>query len=89
MPPPERFAAAAAAGFTAVESPFEHYDQTPEAAAALATAAGVECVLINTPKGNWEQGERGLAAVPGRVCCLEDFSILSKCRASQQTHNVV
>ena len=30
-------------------------------------AAGLRLVLFNTPPGDWEAGERGLAAVPGRV----------------------
>ena len=62
-----RFAAAAAAGLQAIESPSDHYDRTPEAVAALRQAAGVACALINTPRGDWAGGERGLAALPGRV----------------------
>jgi hydroxypyruvate isomerase len=62
----QRFAAARAAGFRAVEFPFPY----PYAAAdleAAARAAGVEVVLFNLPPGNWEQGERGIACHPGRT----------------------
>jgi hydroxypyruvate isomerase len=62
----QRFAAARAAGFRAVEFPFPY----PYAAAdleAAARAAGVEVVLFNLPPGNWERGERGIACHPGRT----------------------
>lgn len=29
--------------------------------------AGLSCQLLNTPKGDWDAGDRGLASVPGRV----------------------
>ncbi len=61
----ERFAAAADAGFEAVEvlSPFDH---DPQALAAACQAAGVEMALLNLPNGDPAKGERGLAALPGR-----------------------
>ena len=56
----DRFAAAADAGFEAVEMMFP-YAHSPEAIAAAATAP---IVLINLPPGG--AGERGIAALPGR-----------------------
>lgn len=61
----ERFAAASRDGFRGVEfvSPYEY---APAVVAAAARDAGVEVVLINTALGRWDEGERGLAALPGR-----------------------
>lgn len=61
----DRFDAAADAGFRGVEAqvPYSH------PAAALARrldANGLEMALIDTPQGDWDAGERGLAALPGR-----------------------
>ncbi len=61
----ERFAAAAGAGFEAVEFLFP-YEFPPEAIAARLRASGVRSVLFNLPPGRWEAGERGIAALPGR-----------------------
>ncbi len=61
----ERFAAAAACGFRAVEFLFP-YEESPEAVAAAKRAAGVEIALFNLPAGDFAAGERGLAALPGR-----------------------
>ena len=61
----ERFAAARAAGFAAVEVLFP-YELPPEALADLAADADVTVVLINAPPGDWTAGERGLAALAGR-----------------------
>ena len=61
----DRFAAAASAGFRAVEFMFP-YDHPPAAVAERLTAAGLENVLFNLPAGNWAAGDRGLAGVPGR-----------------------
>jgi len=65
----DRFAAAASAGFRAVEfmSPHEH---SPEAVAECLAASRLENVLFNLPMGDWASGERGLACLPGRE---EDF----------------
>jgi hydroxypyruvate isomerase len=61
----ERFAAAAKAGFKAVEflSPYE----TPvdEVVNSL-TKNGLTQALFNVPSGNWSAGERGIACIPGR-----------------------
>jgi hydroxypyruvate isomerase len=61
----DRFAAAAAAGFQAVEFLFP-YDHPPEVVAARLREAGLTQALFNMPPGNWEAGERGMAAIPGR-----------------------
>jgi hydroxypyruvate isomerase len=61
----ERFAAAARAGFQNVEFMFPYdYDQK-EIKRQLARN-GLKLVLINLPAGNWDQGDRGLAADPTR-----------------------
>lgn len=61
----DRFAAAAAAGFKAVEFAFA-YEHPESDVAAAAAAAGVRVVLMNLPPGDWAAGERGLAALQGR-----------------------
>ena len=62
----DRFAAAREAGFTAVEYLFP-YEALPEAVAERARSAGVDVVLFNFPAGDWDAGERGIAALPDRV----------------------
>src|SRR5215467_14103623 len=59
----ERFAAAAAAGFPAVELQFP-YDQAPSAVKAELDRHGLTQLGVNTPLGR--EGEVGIAAVPGR-----------------------
>ena len=59
-----RFAAAAKAGFTAVECLYPYDWPLAEVKAALA-ANTLQCVLINTPPGSFPGGERGCAAIPG------------------------
>ncbi|WP_181699521.1 2-oxo-tetronate isomerase [Chthonobacter albigriseus] len=61
----DRFAAAAAAGFTAVEYLFP-YDHPPEVIADRLKAAGLTQALFNMPPGDWAAGDRGLAALPHR-----------------------
>jgi hydroxypyruvate isomerase len=61
----ERFDAAAAAGFKAVEFLFP-YDHPAADIAARLKAAGLQQVLFNAPPGDWAKGERGQAALPGR-----------------------
>ena len=65
LEPAERFGAAREAGFRAVEylAPYRH--PVADLRHWLAEA-GIELVLINSPSGNPEAGERGLAALPGR-----------------------
>jgi 2-dehydrotetronate isomerase len=62
---PDRFQAAADAGFRAVEFMFP-YEHAPEALAARAAHAGVTIALFNCPPGDFARGERGLAALPAR-----------------------
>lgn len=64
-PFPERFGAAARAGFSAVEFLFP-YDYPPADVAGWLREHGLENVLFNLPPGDWAAGERGLTAVPGR-----------------------
>ncbi len=65
VPFPQRFAAAARAGFKAVEFLFP-YDHAPEDVARWLKENGLENVLFNLPPGDWAAGERGIAALPGR-----------------------
>lgn len=62
----DRFSAAAAAGFEAVEFLFP-YDHLAKTVRAAADRAGVEIVLFNLPPGDWAAGERGIAAFPDRA----------------------
>jgi hydroxypyruvate isomerase len=61
----DRFSAAADAGFDAVEYLFPYAFDAGEIAEHLATF-GLTQALFNLPPGNWEAGDRGLAALPGR-----------------------
>lgn len=61
----ERFAAAAQDGFRGVEFLFP-YAHAPAELAARLRGAGLAQVLFNAPPGNFEAGERGIAALPGR-----------------------
>jgi hydroxypyruvate isomerase len=65
VPLTQRFAAAAQAGFNAVEILFP-YDHSAHDMRCLADEAGVEIVLINTPAPDWDTGGRGCAAIPGK-----------------------
>jgi hydroxypyruvate isomerase len=66
MPFMERFAAAKAAGFEAVEYLFPYAFDKDELAQAL-KANGLRQVLHNLPPGDWDAGERGIACHPARV----------------------
>ena len=61
----DRFAAAARAGFKAVEFLFP-YDFAPQDITQRLHAHQLQLVLHNMPPGDWAAGERGLAALPGR-----------------------
>jgi hydroxypyruvate isomerase len=61
----DRFAAAAAAGFKAVEFLFPYEHPASELRRRL-DDAGLAQALFNAPPGNWAGGERGLASLPGR-----------------------
>lgn len=61
----ERFAAARAAGFDAVEIQFPYTLPLASIRQQLERHRQ-QLVLINIPAGDWAQGERGLACLPGR-----------------------
>ncbi len=61
----DRFEAAAAAGFKAVEFQVPYDYPTAELSAHL-RANALQMVLFDAPMGDWGRGDRGLAAVPGR-----------------------
>ena len=61
----DRFDAAAEAGFAAVEFLFP-YDHPPEAIAERLERNRLTQALFNLPPGRWDEGERGLAALPAR-----------------------
>ena len=65
VPFPERFAAAAKAGFKAVEFLFP-YDYTPAQVAGWLKENNLKNALFNMPPGNWAAGDRGMASIPGR-----------------------
>jgi len=82
----DRFAAAAACGFKAVEylSPYEH---PPEVIAEQLNRHGLEQALFNMPPGDWAAGERGIAVLPGREQEFRDgveqallYAKTTKCR---------
>ena len=62
----DRFGAAAQAGFRGVEYLFP-YDFSAEDIKARLEEHGLAQVLFNTPAGDWDAGERGLACDPARV----------------------
>jgi hydroxypyruvate isomerase len=61
----DRFAAAAKAGFKAVEFLFP-YDHPAAEIRSRMQDAGLEQILFNMPPGDWAMGERGMACLPGR-----------------------
>ena len=67
----DRFAAAAADGFEAVEYLFPYAFEAPALAAQL-KAHGLQQVLFNAPPGHWDAGERGIACIPGREAEFRD-----------------
>ena len=67
----DRFAAAAAAGFRAVEF-MSPYDHDPREIARRLRDLGLTQALFNLPAGHWEKGERGLAILPDRVTAFRD-----------------
>jgi hydroxypyruvate isomerase len=62
----ERFKAAAADGFPAVEY-LGPYAEPKEKVAETLAANGLVQALFNTPSGDWAAGERGLGSLPDRV----------------------
>jgi hydroxypyruvate isomerase len=67
----ERFAAAKAAGFAAVEFHFP-YEFDRAALAEVVLTSGLEVVLFNLPPGDWAAGERGIACHPRRIAEFQD-----------------
>jgi len=67
----DRFEAAAQAGFSGVEFLFP-YDYPPEVIAEQLEKNRLSLALFNTVPGDWSQGERGLAALPGREQAFRD-----------------
>ena len=65
MPFLDRFGAAAADGFRAVEYLFPYAFDARDIAARL-QEHGLQQVLFNAPPGSWEAGERGIASLAGR-----------------------
>ena len=61
----DRFEAAADAGFKGVEFQVP-YDYPKGELAARLKGNGLQMVLFDAPMGNWDAGDRGLTAVPGR-----------------------
>lgn len=72
----DRFAAAAEAGFRAVEFMFP-YGETKEAVAAQLADHGLELALFNMPAGAWAEGERGIGAHPDRVAEFREGASLA------------
>ncbi|HLH92618.1 MAG TPA: 2-oxo-tetronate isomerase [Xanthobacteraceae bacterium] len=82
----DRFEAAAAAGFRAVEF-LQPYEFPPEEIAVRLERHRLEAVLFNLPPGDTAKGERGLAALPGReaefmrnVARAIDYATATGCR---------
>ncbi len=71
VPFPDRFAAAAEAGFRGVEYLFPYALEKDDIAERL-RKNGLKQVLFNLPAGNWEAGERGIACDPDRVSEFQD-----------------
>lgn len=67
----DRFETAAQAGFQAVEYLFP-YDHPAAEIRRRLTDLGLKQVLFNMPPGDWNAGERGLAALPGRQAQFRD-----------------
>lgn len=65
LEPPARFQAARAAGFEAVEY-LRPYGTPVAEVRQWIDDAGVELILLNSPPGDADAGEKGLAALPGR-----------------------
>ena len=61
----DRYALAAKAGFVAVEYLLPYAFSVEDVAAPLAKH-GLKQVLFNLPAGDWANGEKGIAAIPGR-----------------------
>lgn len=67
----DRFAGAAQAGFKGVEFLFPYAHPADDIARRM-QEAGLVNVLFNMPPGDWDGGERGMAALPGREAEFRD-----------------
>jgi hydroxypyruvate isomerase len=67
----ERFSAARAAGFSAVEFHFP-YEHDRAALAEVVLTSAQEVVLFNLPAGDWAAGDRGIACHPRRIAEFQD-----------------
>jgi hydroxypyruvate isomerase len=67
----DRFERASRAGFTAVEFLFPYAYEAGRLSDTL-KQYGLKQVLFNMPSGKWEEGDRGLAALPDRKGEFED-----------------
>ena len=82
----DRFSAAAEAGFRGCEFLFP-YDFEPEDLGAKLSESELTPALFNLPPGNWDAGELGLAALPGReaefvasIECALQYAVVLGCR---------
>ncbi len=82
----DRFAAAAASGFSAVECLFPYEDNLAELQREQRNNRQ-NMVLINAPAGDWDNGERGLASLPERTRDYEhslslalEYALAFQCR---------
>lgn len=69
----QRFAAAAQAGFSKVEMMFP-YEYAVEQLSQLLTELRLDLDLFNLPPGDFKNGERGIAALPGRQAEFKQFA---------------
>ena len=67
LPLLERFAAAAKAGFPAIEMQWPFEAKADDLARAQERAGLEACVLMSFPGGNRDKGDRGLGALPDRT----------------------
>jgi hydroxypyruvate isomerase len=71
VPLADRIGLAAGCGFRGVEVAFP-YEVDPAQLGHELDRHGIEMVLINTPPGRFDAGERGFAALPGREAEFRD-----------------
>lgn len=79
----DRIAAAAAAGFKAVELHWP-YDVPPDQVKKACAGHGINLLAVNSPAGNMAQGDFGLAALVGREAEFQSAmdEAIAYCRAS-------
>jgi hydroxypyruvate isomerase len=85
----DRFGAAAADGFSAVEFLFP-YEHSPEDIASQLRAHRLAQALFNLPPGDFARGERGIAALPGReaefAAAVETASTYAQATGCKRLH---